>query len=68
MAWYVYSCHDRPQQDQSQFMRRSLRTQVQRLDRNTSGAMMVCRTSKAAARISEQLRERHVEKVYLAGT
>jgi 23S rRNA pseudouridine1911/1915/1917 synthase len=49
-------------------MRRSLRTQVQRLDRNTSGAMMVCRTSKAAARISEQLRERHVEKVYLAGT
>jgi 23S rRNA pseudouridine1911/1915/1917 synthase len=39
---------------------------VQRLDRPTSGAMVFARTSKAAARLSAAIRERRVEKVYLA--
>lgn len=41
---------------------------VQRLDRPASGLMALTRTSKAAARISEQLRERTFEKNYLALT
>ncbi len=39
---------------------------VQRLDRGTSGLMVFARTSKAASRISEQIRARRVEKRYLA--
>ena len=41
---------------------------VQRLDRPASGLMALVRTSKAAARISEQLRLRTFEKNYLALT
>ncbi len=41
---------------------------VQRLDRPASGLMALVRTSKAAARISEQLRLRTFEKNYLAMT
>jgi len=41
---------------------------VQRLDRPASGLMALVRTSKAAARISEQLRLRTFEKNYLAIT
>ena len=39
---------------------------VHRLDRPTSGVVLVARTSKAAARISEQFRDGLVEKTYLA--
>ncbi len=39
---------------------------VQRLDRPVAGVMLFCRTSKAAARLSEQLRSRKVQKSYLA--
>jgi len=39
---------------------------VHRLDRPASGVMVLARTSKAAARLSEQFRERTVEKRYLA--
>jgi len=39
---------------------------VHRLDRNVGGAMIFAKTSKAAARLSEQMRARSVEKVYLA--
>lgn len=39
---------------------------VQRLDRPVAGVMLFCRTSKAAARLSEQLRLRKVRKSYLA--
>ena len=39
---------------------------VHRLDRPVAGVMLFCRTSKAAARISEQIREGKVEKYYLA--
>ncbi len=39
---------------------------VHRLDRPASGAMVLARTSKAAARLSAQFRERTVEKRYLA--
>lgn len=39
---------------------------VQRLDRNTTGLMVVARTSKAASRLSEQFRKHTVEKVYQA--
>ena len=39
---------------------------VHRLDRPTSGVVLVARTSKAAARLSEQFREGRVEKTYLA--
>jgi 23S rRNA pseudouridine1911/1915/1917 synthase len=39
---------------------------VHRLDRPVSGVMLFARTSKAASRISEQFRERSVEKVYWA--
>ncbi len=41
---------------------------VQRLDRPASGLMALVRTSKAAARLSEQLRLRTFEKNYLAIT
>jgi 23S rRNA pseudouridine1911/1915/1917 synthase len=39
---------------------------VQRLDRPVAGVMMFARTSKAAARLSAQLRRRQTRKVYLA--
>lgn len=39
---------------------------VHRLDRPASGVMVLARTSKAAARLSEQFRSRTVEKRYLA--
>ncbi|HET6568593.1 MAG TPA: RNA pseudouridine synthase [Rhodothermales bacterium] len=39
---------------------------VHRLDRPVSGVMVFARTSKAAARLSTQFRERTVEKRYLA--
>jgi 23S rRNA pseudouridine1911/1915/1917 synthase len=39
---------------------------VQRLDKPVSGAIVFARTSKAAARLSEQFRESAVEKVYWA--
>lgn len=39
---------------------------VHRLDRPTSGVVVLARTSKAAGRLSEQFRRRSVEKRYLA--
>lgn len=39
---------------------------VHRLDRPTGGVVLFCRTSKAAARVSAQFRERQVRKTYLA--
>lgn len=39
---------------------------VHRLDRPVAGVMLFCRTSKAAARISEQFRAGEAEKYYLA--
>lgn len=39
---------------------------VQRLDRPASGVMVLARTSKAAARLSTQFRDRTVEKDYMA--
>src|SRR5580765_4597846 len=39
---------------------------VHRLDRPVSGVVLFARTSKGAARLSEQFRERTVSKVYLA--
>jgi 23S rRNA pseudouridine1911/1915/1917 synthase len=39
---------------------------VQRLDRPVAGVMLLARTSKAAARLSAQLRTRQTRKVYLA--
>ena len=39
---------------------------VHRLDRVTSGVMVLARTSKAAARLSQAFREGQVEKLYLA--
>lgn len=39
---------------------------VHRLDRPTSGVVLLARTSKAAARLSEQFRRGSVEKVYWA--
>ena len=39
---------------------------VHRLDRPTSGVVLLARTSKAAGRLSEQFRRRTVEKRYLA--
>ncbi len=39
---------------------------VHRLDRPTSGVMVLARTSKAAGRLSDQFRRRAVEKRYLA--
>ena len=39
---------------------------VHRLDRPTSGVMVFARTSKAAARLSEQIRSGEFEKTYLA--
>jgi len=39
---------------------------VHRLDRPVSGVMVLARTSKAAARLTEMFRERQVEKRYLA--
>src|SRR6185312_17434141 len=41
---------------------------VQRLDKPTSGVLLFARTSKAAARLSEQFREGAVEKTYWAVT
>jgi 23S rRNA pseudouridine1911/1915/1917 synthase len=39
---------------------------VQRLDRPVSGALVFARTSKAAGRLSEALREQRAEKIYWA--
>src|SRR5438105_12205840 len=39
---------------------------VHRLDKPTSGVLLFARTSKGAARLSEQFREGTVEKVYWA--
>ena len=39
---------------------------VHRLDRPTSGAMVLARTSKAARRLSQAFRERNVKKKYIA--
>lgn len=39
---------------------------VHRLDRPTSGVVLLARTSKGAARLSEQFRDGSVEKTYLA--
>jgi 23S rRNA pseudouridine1911/1915/1917 synthase len=39
---------------------------VHRLDRLVSGVLLFARTSKAAARLSEQFRENRIEKVYWA--
>jgi 23S rRNA pseudouridine1911/1915/1917 synthase len=39
---------------------------VHRLDRQTSGVLLLARTSKGAARLSEQFRDGLVEKTYLA--
>ena len=39
---------------------------VHRLDKPVSGVLLFARTSKAAARLSEQFREGVVEKVYWA--
>jgi len=39
---------------------------VHRLDRPVAGVMVFARTSKAAARLSAQIRSRHMRKVYLA--
>lgn len=39
---------------------------VHRLDRPVSGVVLFARTSKAAARLSAQFRDRTVEKIYLA--
>lgn len=39
---------------------------VSRLDRLVSGVLVLARTSKAASRISEQLRQQRVEKFYVA--
>jgi 23S rRNA pseudouridine1911/1915/1917 synthase len=40
---------------------------VHRLDRPTGGVVAFGRTSKAAARLSDQFRQRRVKKTYLAG-
>lgn len=39
---------------------------VHRLDRNAGGVMVFARTSKAASRLSDQVRQRTIDKVYLA--
>ncbi|MEX0680420.1 MAG: RluA family pseudouridine synthase [Balneolales bacterium] len=39
---------------------------VQRLDRTVSGLMVLARTSKAASRLSQQIRNQNMEKMYLA--
>lgn len=39
---------------------------VSRLDRDVSGVLLLARTSKAAARLNDQFRERTVEKTYWA--
>lgn len=39
---------------------------VSRLDRDVSGVLVLARTSKAAARLSEQFRNRSTEKIYWA--
>jgi len=39
---------------------------VHRLDRNVSGVIVIARTSKAAARLSDQFRRKTISKTYLA--
>ncbi|MBR5060100.1 MAG: RluA family pseudouridine synthase [Clostridia bacterium] len=39
---------------------------VHRLDRNTGGVMVFAKTSKAASRLSEQLRKKQIKKCYFA--
>jgi len=41
---------------------------VHRLDRPVGGVIVFARTSKAASRLSEQIRNRKIEKIYLAVT
>ena len=41
---------------------------VHRLDRPVGGVMVFAKTSKAASRLSEQVRSRKMEKIYLAVT
>lgn len=41
---------------------------VQRLDKPVSGVIVFAKTSKAASRISEQMRKKRVEKLYIAVT
>ena len=41
---------------------------VHRLDRPVGGVMVFAKTSKAASRLSEQVRSREIEKIYLAVT
>ena len=41
---------------------------VQRLDKPVSGVLVFAKTSKAASRVSEQIRKRRVKKYYLAVT
>ena len=37
---------------------------VHRLDRRVSGAMILAKTSKSAERLSEQMRNKQIEKLY----
>ncbi len=39
---------------------------IHRLDRPVAGVVLVAKTSKAAGRLSRQMRERKIEKIYLA--
>ena len=39
---------------------------LHRLDRNVSGVILLAKTSKGAARLSEQIRERTIKKIYYA--
>lgn len=38
---------------------------VQRLDKGTSGAMVIAKTQRTAGRMSEKFKERLVEKTYI---
>ncbi|RLB07057.1 MAG: hypothetical protein DRG59_06960, partial [Deltaproteobacteria bacterium] len=39
---------------------------IHRLDRPVAGVVLIARTSKAASRLSKEMRERKIDKVYLA--
>lgn len=54
--------------DQLNFERKQRPRLVHRLDRDTSGVLVVARTPTAAARLSESLRERDAQKIYWALT
>lgn len=57
---YIKRTHDKPGE--------AFAGLVHRLDRPTGGVMVFAKTSKAAARLSEQIREGNFEKRYLAVT